>query len=129
MSEYYSINFEGFNIDIGISLSDLGPDRSKKDLIKDEVRNDIKNYYFDIVRELHYEEAIEDMYGVDLENDEWDDIISKVWVKDKPIYTAVSIKKLPTCEGCRLETSRQRDHMSEGGCLYEPYDHDCTYFC
>ncbi len=36
----------------------------------------------------------------------------------EPNKTIKSIKKLPSCEGCRYEYLGQRDHMNIGGCLY-----------
>ena len=120
MLEYYRINFRNFNIDVVISLDDTNTARSKKDLIRNELRKGLKSHHTDIIRELHSEDDIEYIYGIDLKHDEWDYIINKMWSIDKPTYTARSIKKLPTCEGCRLNGSGQRDHMDEGGCLCDP---------
>ena len=120
MLEYYRIDFGNFNIDIVISLDNTNPARSKKNLIRDELRKGLKNYHTDYISVIHSDNEIEDIYGIDLDHDEWDDIINKVWSIDKPTYTARHIKKLPTCEGCRLNGSGQKDHMDEGGCLYDP---------
>lgn len=120
MLEYYCIDFLNFNIYVVISLDDINPARSKKDLIRNELRTCLKSHHTDIIRELHSDDEIEEIYNIDPDIDEWDDIINKVWSIDKPTYTARSIKKLPTCEGCRLNTLGQKDHMDEDGCLYDP---------
>lgn len=120
MNEYYRINFGTFNIDICICLEELSDTITKKQLIKNELRYSIKTYHYTHATKDYNNEDIIDIYGIDPKNTSWDNLISTVWDYDKPSYKSVSIVKLPSCEGCRLNSLSQYDHMDIGGCLYDP---------
>jgi hypothetical protein len=38
-------------------------------------------------------------------------------LKDKYFFSLVSVKQVPTCEGCLVNASGQKAHMGENGCL------------
>jgi hypothetical protein len=120
MTEYYNINFGDFDLDVVISLDDIKTGTNKKKLIRDELRYSLKIYHYTISTNGYTPNDIKDIYGVDPINDSWDHVISTVWDCDKPKYTAKSIRKLPSCEGCRFDAPGQKDHMYVGGCLYDP---------
>lgn len=119
MTEHYRIDFGDFNIDIAILTDDISPGITRKDLIRAELRSALKTHHYMSATSGYTIEDIHDIYGID-PSDSWDNIVSTIWDFDQPKYKAKSIKKLPSCEGCRYNAPGQKDHMQIGGCLYDP---------
>lgn len=120
MELYYRIDFGDFELDVSL-FSDIelsGVERKK--LFKEELSIRLKDHHYNITTETYKDSEIERIYGLDLENDEWDHITNTIWDHDQPTYVAYGVTKLPYCEGCRLDAPGQRDHMDVGGCLYDP---------
>jgi hypothetical protein len=50
------------------------------------------------------------------EANNYEELKEKIWKRNKPEYTFISIRK--KCLGCEAEFENQLGHMEKGGCLY-----------
>lgn len=121
MTLYYRATFDDFEIDINIP-SRKNKTKTRKELIKRELNKAVTNYlYYTLTKNLSHDE-IEIMYGVDFQMQTISKIIRQVVNKyrltNKQLYKTKIIKRLPQCEGCRLDAPDQNSHMELGGCLY-----------
>ena len=112
---HYSVDFETFDLEFSI-YPDNNMDNIQK-LFEKVMKQQIKNYHFDLVRNIYTTNDMKEIYGIDIDNDDWDEMVKSVWYQDKPSYKAIKVNKLSSCEGCRIGALGQRDHMDIGGCL------------
>ena len=126
---YYRVTFEDFDLDISFDprsnheniTLDKDINLDNKDILN-TILTELKQYHYYAIRNKYTDDEMEQVYNVDMGSDnmDWDDIVNIVWNHDNPTYTPLSIKKLSSCEGCRMEAPGQMDHMDIGGCMYDP---------
>ena len=120
MTLYYRATFDDFYLDINIPSGNKT--KTRKKLIKRELNKAVTCYlYFMITKNLNDEE-IENEYGVNFDTQKFSKImkhaVNKYMLDNNKKYKAQNIKRLPQCEGCRLDALGQNSHMEPGGCLY-----------
>lgn len=82
---------------------------------KSDLEIKIKQYYFEQKYEKYTEQEMKIHYDVNLEFDDWDEMVNLVWKKDNPKYIPIQVSKISSCEGCRIGSLDQKSHI--GGCL------------
>lgn len=132
--DYYRVIFPNFSIDIMIDTvvdnNPINDNLLNDNNLMNEIETKIKEYHFrtvcyehDYISDISQENNLLEKYGIkneDLDNGDWKTMVNTVWLQDNPVekYKVISVKKLPSCEGCRYDAHAQKDHMEEGGCLY-----------
>ncbi len=113
----YCIDFGSFDLDLTIYPEKNMDNKEILKLFKSKLIERIKDHHFDSMRDRYSDISMKDIYGIDMDSDDWDNMIKIVWNQDKPTYKTIGVKKLSSCEGCRLDALSQRYHMEMGGCL------------
>ena len=119
MTLYYRVTFDDFELDINIQTHKT---KTMAELIKRELNRAVTNYLYYEITKYYEEYEIEDMFDVDFDNQEFSyimkQVVKKYRLNNNQKYKARNIKRLPACEGCRINAPGQNAHMDIGGCLY-----------
>jgi hypothetical protein len=118
MYEFYRVKFEDFSLDIIIDL-DKEMTSTKNKLIRLQIEKAVQEKYYYKVKRKYNSDEIKEIYGLELDYDNLDQIISYIWHQDHTSYPVpIDISEQSKCYGCRYNCPGQKDHMDIDGCLY-----------